>query len=168
MKQPWLRIGAFIVDYGVILLWMSALFALAGAGLLQLSDELGPGFAPRLILQAQAFFLLTFPVYLYFTVFEALGRKATIGKRLTGISVDGSARQIVIRNVLKFAPWEIAHIGIWHGMATPFQTSPTVTGWILFIIALSASAIYLSALFLGSGQPLYDRIAGTHVKLSSR
>jgi uncharacterized RDD family membrane protein YckC len=168
VKHSWRRIGAFVVDYGVILIWMAALFALAGTGLVHLSDELGPGIGARLILQGQAFILLTLPVYLYFTLFEALGRKATIGKRVTHLYVDGSVRQIVIRNALKFAPWEIAHAGIWHGMATPFQTSPSIIGWVLFAIAMSASAAYLFGLFMGSGQPLYDRIAGTRVKLYSR
>lgn len=165
------RIGAYLVDYIVILLWMSLLLIAASAGWIGVSADVPGSSFGRWILQGQAFLWLTLPVYLYFTLFEALGRQATIGKRLLRLRVAGSVFQIALRNTLKFLPWELAHTGIWHGMIVPFQASPTPLGWSLFTLSMGLSLLYLMTLFIGHnqavGRALYDHIAGTSVQVKS-
>lgn len=117
----------------------------------------------RWIAQGQAFLMLTLPVYLCFTLSEMFGRKATLGKRVAKLTVDGRPAQIILRNILKFAPWEIAHTGIWHGMDMPFGSAPTALGWTLFAVSMGLSGLYLISLFSGDGRPPYDRLAGTRV-----
>lgn len=69
--------------------------------------------------QAIFFFVLTFPVGLYFTLTEASKRSASIGKRKTGLKVQGINGQSIglgqsaLRAVVKLLPWEIAHAFIW-------------------------------------------------------
>lgn len=168
MKHPWRRIGAYLIDYCVILIWMAALAVFAQTGLLRLSEIGDNQFWPRLALQAQAFLILTLPVYLYFTLSESFGWTGTIGKRLTRLQVKGSPPQKIFRNILKFLPWELAHTAIWHGMDVPFQSDPSQLAWILFATSLGLSMLYVSGLFIGQGRPLYDRLAGTVVILSDR
>lgn len=159
--MPFRRIGAYCVDYLVILIWMAGLALAAQAGWIGLSPDEGLSPSARWSAQGQAFLMLTLPVFLYFTLFEAFGSRATLGKRITKLRVTGSPSRVVLRNFLKFLPWEIAHMAIWHGMAAPLASEPSALGWMLFTLSLSLSGLYFISLFLGQKSPPYDRIAGT-------
>lgn len=157
------RIGAYGVDYLVILVWMAGLALAAQAGWIGIGIADDYSRAARWAAQAQAFLMLTLPVLLYFIILESVGRKATFGKSITRIEVTGSRHQVVVRNLLKFAPWEIAHTAIWHGMPIPFASEPTALGLALFGLSLSLAGLYLVTLFIGEKTVLYDRLAGTNV-----
>lgn len=163
MKHPFRRIGAYLVDYGVILVWLAALFAMASLGWLTISIPEVFSTKARWIAQGQAFLMVTLPVCLYFILCEIAGRKATLGKRVMKLTVEGRPAKVILRNILKFAPWEMAHTGIWHGMDVPFGSAPTALGWSLFAISMGLSGLYLISLFIGDGRPPYDRLAGTRV-----
>ncbi|GLQ19883.1 RDD family protein [Algimonas porphyrae] len=157
------RIAAYLVDYIVILLWLGLIFSAAMLGLIGINDpDVWTG-ADRWIAQAQAFLMVTLPVYLYFTISESRGRKATPGKRLLGLTVDGTPLQIMQRNLVKFLPWEVAHTAIWHGMPLPAASEPTPLGLTLMCLSMAAAGLYIISLFIGSGRTPYDRISGTQV-----
>ena len=169
MRHPWRRIGAYIIDYCVILIWMAALASMAEAGWVRIEGSGSEDFLARASLQAQAFVLLTGPVILYFTICERSHWRGTIGKRLTRLQVEPrSFPKIILRNVLKFLPWEMAHTAIWFGSYAPLVTPPNAFGWTLISVSVGLSLLYLTGLFVGSGRPLYDRLAGTSVILSNR
>lgn len=168
MKLGLRRLAAYAIDFGVIAIWMILLILAVNSGWIEIKVEDTLDSAARWAVQGQAFLMLTLPVYLYFTLSEALGRNATIGKRALGLGVDGSPIQIAVRNLLKFLPWELAHTGIWHGMAVPFVTDPNALGTSFITISLGLSAVYLVTLFIGHGRTPYDRLSGTSVKLNSR
>ncbi len=163
MKHPWQRIGAYLIDYGMILLWMAALFGAANLGWLAI--EIPDAFTTkaRWLAQGQAFLMLTLPVYLYFTISEMFVRQATLGKRVLQLRFKGRPAQIILRNMLKFAPWEVTHTGIWHGMNVPFGSAPTPLGWTLFAVSMGLSFLYFISLFVRNGHPPYDGLAGTQV-----
>lgn len=169
MKHPWRRIGAYLVDYVVILLWIAALALMADAGWIGLKGSGAMEFWARASLQAQAFGLLTGPVILYFILCERSGWKGTIGKRVTRLQVEpASLPRIILRNLLKFLPWELAHTAIGQGSPTPLVTEPNALGWSLICVSLSLCIVYVAGLFIGSGRPLYDRLAGTQVRVKAR
>lgn len=157
------RIAAYLIDYGVILVWLALLFLVAVSGLFVIDTPDVWTSSRRWISQGQAFLLLTLPVLLYFILFEAFGRKATLGKRMMGLQVIGSLRQIILRNVIKFLPWELAHMAIWHGMPVPAASEPTMAGLIGMVISLGLAGLYILTLFIRSGRTPYDRISGTQV-----
>lgn len=162
MKTPLRRVAAFAVDYIVIALWMGALFLFASRiDVVAYSAEFSS--AERWGLQLRAFLILTLPVLIYFTATEASNLRATLGKKVMGLRVNGAKPAIIWRNILKFLPWELAHTGIWHGMPTPLASEPTGLGWTLIIGAQVLAAIYVIGLFIGEGRPLYDRLSGTSV-----
>lgn len=157
------RVVAYLIDYVVILIWMGliTLVALQGWFALEPVDQLS--YSGRWTSQLTAFLMLTLPVWLYFTLCEAFGRKATLGKRVLKLRVDGSPRRIAARNTLKFLPWELAHTAIWHGMPIPLNSEPTGLGTGLFLLSTGLAALYLVTLFVGDGRTLYDRLSGTRV-----
>ena len=79
------------------------------------------------------------------------------------LRVKGRPAQIILRNMLKFAPWEVTHTGIWHGMNVPFGSAPTPLGWTLFAVSMGLSFLYFISLFVRNGHPPYDGLAGTQV-----
>lgn len=161
------RIGAYLIDYIFILIWMAGLAISADQGWISFGADIPKDPIARWKLQGQGFLFLTLPIFLYFTLSELSIFKATFGKRLIGLTVQGPSKNIIFRNILKFAPWEIAHAGIWHGMSVPFTTPPTTLGWCLLVSAQLIAITYLAGLFWGSGKPLYDRLARTEVRLQT-
>lgn len=168
MKHPWRRVGAYLIDYVVILLWIAALALMAEAGWVGLKGSGDMEFWARASLQAQAFGLLTGPVILYFILCERSGWRGTIGKRLTNLKVEpASFPKIILRNILKFLPWEMAHTAIWQGSPMPLASEPNTLGWTLIVVSMGLCLLYIIGLFVGSGRTLYDRIAGTRVQIKS-
>jgi uncharacterized RDD family membrane protein YckC len=161
------RVTAYVIDYGVIAVWIIVLVLAANAGWIGIKVEGALDGAARWAAQGQAFLMLTLPVYFYFTLSESFGRKATLGKRALGLRVDGSPGHIAGRNLVKFLPWELAHMGIWHGMAVPFVTEPSWFGTSLFALSLGLVVIYLMSLFISDGRTPYDRLSGTSVVINS-
>lgn len=116
------------------------------------------------------FLSLTMPVLLYFAGAEALFG-ATLGKKLLGLEVSmtsGTKPGIsagLLRNVVKFLPWEINHAAMWYvpeGHRLFIDPMPTLNT-VVQVACLLAALAYVLALFIGSGRTPYDRIAGTVV-----
>lgn len=153
------RAGAYGVDYAVI-----AAYALALAGVtlgvapsLQLSNAAGYGVGLA---------TLTGPVILVFAALEARFG-ATPGKAALGLRVrSGAARPgfapSLVRNVIKFLPWEIAHMGIWLTPGQPFIDPPGLGGLIFMNTAMGLIAV--QAVLIGLfGAGVHDWIAGLRV-----
>lgn len=106
----WRRLAALIIDFLLILLYACALFALTylftNGESVQVSPYIG---------QLIAFVTLTLPVLGCFIYFEYTNKNGTPGKQLLKLKVvahDGTApalSSVVIRNIVKLLPWEIAH-----------------------------------------------------------
>ena len=102
--------AALFVDLLLIVIYACCLFGvvflITGGEPVQLSPYMG---------QLVAFLTLTLPALVYFVITENSSHQASIGKRLFKLkvsAVDGSKAPlsaIVVRNVVKLLPWEIAH-----------------------------------------------------------
>jgi len=167
------RVLAFALDYLVIAAYGIVLGSVAFVvGLTPLGPWISERVQSPLAGHALSFVTLTLPVLLYFALSEASARRATWGKRRLGLEVvagngDGlDVGRAVLRAAVKLLPWEISHAALWRIEGWPTAPEPpslpvlaglTVT-WLLVLW-------WIGALFVGSGRPPHDRLAGARVRL---
>lgn len=168
-RAPMRRLLAFVVDYLVMAVWLALLTAAAFAT--GAPDRLGlETSGGRVIAHLTMFATVTAPVILGFAVMEASPLRGTPGKRILGLKVlraeGGRAGflRTLIRNGLKFLPWEAAHIAIWYAPGQPFIDPPAAWNMAVWTGALTVALIYVLSLFLGTGRTPYDRAAGLAVR----
>jgi uncharacterized RDD family membrane protein YckC len=174
IASPWRRVAAWMLDYLVILAYLILLTAAS------IGTSSSPGgsvftFALERPITAElvGFLTLTGPVILYFALTEASAWQATLGKRALRIVLVGQdGRRLplgraIVREVVRFLPWEMAHALIWPLALPPHQEPLPVTigGFAAVYLLLFA---YLVSLFVGSQhRTLYDRVAGSRVVRSA-
>jgi uncharacterized RDD family membrane protein YckC len=164
------RFLAFFVDYLVITLYAATLLTIT---LLMYKFFNTPlSFPSPYVGQIIGFATLTLPVFAYFCIFENSKWKGTIGKKKLGIHVEtgntNSLRKILVRNIVKFLPWEIAHTGV-HWLAYFLRTTNEVPywNWILLIAPQLIVVVYLFSLFYYNGKSsFYDEIAKTKILIT--
>jgi uncharacterized RDD family membrane protein YckC len=166
------RLKAFAFDYLIILAYILVMagvnFGITLRG--RMIEEISPYFASPVIKDVVAFLTLILPVILYFALQESSPRQGTWGKRKAGIRVitaQGESLtkiQALVRSLVKFLPWQIAHTSIYQirevvpeGRAAPFD----ITGFVLVYILIG---IYLAAMFISKKRRTpYDWISGSYV-----
>lgn len=168
-RAPIRRLLAFVVDYLVMAIWLALLTAAAFAT--GAPDRLGlETSGGRVIAHLTMFATVTAPIILGFAVMEASPLRGTPGKRILGLKVlraEGDRAgflRTLIRNGLKFLPWEAAHIAIWYAPGQPFVDPPAAWNMTVWTGALTVALIYVLSLFLGTGRTPYDRAAGLAVR----
>ena len=162
------RLGAYLIDYLVLALYIAALTTLS---LLLTGNNLEPvsTIEEKFRGHAIAFVTLTLPVWFYFTLQESGPKSATIGKRLVKLEVQSvenkkpSLSSIALRNGLRFLPWELSHIAIWYVPGRPFVDAMPVLNLAICLAAILVSVSYILMLFLGAGRTPYDRLSRTCV-----
>lgn len=160
------RLLAFAIDYTVIAVYGVLLFGLST----WISSSTGLHIKGSPVIgQLIGFLTVTIPVFLYFYLAEKGNHKATIGKRMRKLCVTNSEehvqRPVLIRNLIKFIPWEIAHAGVhWmkyyerEGIENPMWV------WFLLIIPQLIVIAYIISILQSKGHgSFYDHIAGTRV-----
>lgn len=160
------RVLAFFVDYSIIIGYALLLFL--ASTFLKNYFSIDLDMASPIKNQLLSFFLLTLPVFLYFYLSERGVRNATLGKRALKLKV-GVNGNILLRNFLKFLPWEIAHIGV-HQIVfyDQQQLEAPVWVWYLLIIPQVVILIYFISLLVTKGEgSVYDKIAQTKISLES-
>ena len=158
------RILAFGIDYLIIIGYGVVLFAITTTiGVVSLSPLEG---------QIVGFISLTLPVYLYFYLMEKSSLAATLGKRVMNISVQTQTENIrygvLFRNILKFLPWEIAHLGVhWIIYYSGIGEATPIWVWVALILPQVIVLGYiLSIVFYEGESSLYDKIANTKIVLN--
>lgn len=120
--------------------------------------------------QAVGFFTLTLPVLLFFYFMESK-KGGTIGKLIMKLRVaqanSNKPKNVFLRNLLKFLPWEIAHAGFhWITFYIRQDTEPTIWVWCLLIIPQVIIVIYIISIIIFKGESsLYDKVGGTKILL---
>ena len=166
--SPFRRIGAFLIDYGVLAVWTAGVTWLSFASGYAQSASAETG-ADKIAGHAFSFAVLTLPVILYFSILEASPLKGTIGRRLAGLVVTDPAGEraglgrALMRNIVKFLPWEIAHAAIWHQPGRPFVDAMPPLNMAICVLAIAAVLINLSMMWTPGGRTIHDRIAGSRV-----
>ncbi|MFY9262180.1 MAG: RDD family protein [Actinomycetaceae bacterium] len=158
-----LRVKELFIDWLVISAYLLALFAVTGLfywaafrGIPEFSET-----GAQLI----AFFASVVPVVLIFAALDAGG--GSIGKRKAGLTLYferpgfGAA---LVRNIVKFLPWQLGHMGTIRGMYTEFDG---------LSIGLELVSVAMLIILLGMGvlrkdkRHLGDVLAGTQVRRTS-
>lgn len=166
------RSVAFAADYIIIGSYLAVLVAIGAAVNATLPAVTSTLFGGPISGEAMGFLLITLPVTLYFALSEASFRQASWGKqkkRLRVVDSNGSRlsyARAFERSILKFIPWELAHLCIWQVTFAGDTPSPVISaGFILvwFLVALNIVSMQISP----TRQTLYDRLAGTLVVTGS-
>ena len=116
-------------------------------------------------LQSQLIATITsvIPIISIFSILDF--RRGSIGKQKVGLKLYFKKREFkysVIRNIVKFLPWQIGHMATIHGIYTEFDTISIV----LQIIALTLLVImFLMGTLRKDKRHLGDILAGTQVQL---
>ena len=167
-----LRIQAFMYDYLVILGYLAVL---ATGGLLLTLGPLGSDWTALVStpwrMDLLAFVTTVLPVILYFTWNERSAAGATWGKKRIGLRVttlDGNrlgGGRALVRSVVKFLPWQMAHTALFHIPGFPMATAdpPSWTVWMMGAMWLLVAAYLLGLTSLYGGRTIYDRLSSSQV-----
>lgn len=103
------------------------------------------------------------PIIIIFSILDF--KKGSIGKQKLGLKLYFKKREFkysVIRNIVKFMPWQIGHMATIHGIYTEFDTLSIV----LQIISLTLLVtMFLMGILRKDKRHLGDILAGTQVQL---
>ncbi len=155
------RLAAFAIDCGLLGIYAGVLFTI--------SPFLRPLFTGSpYMAEFTGFLLLTLPFAIYFAICEASSWSASVGKKVMKLHVvDFSTSKRVhfskslLRSIVKFLPWELAHFAIWHAFIFASSLQYIAMG------ALTVSYILMIAYAVGlirrPHRTLYDRFAQTKV-----
>ncbi|MEX2344756.1 MAG: RDD family protein [Balneolaceae bacterium] len=108
------RTVAFFIDYFIFMIWLAALFFLSTVlnRVVPFHSLMESSYGFR---HSISFLTTTLPLITYFILMERSRKQASVGKVVLGFRVahtDGGRaplKCLVIRNVIKFLPWEMAH-----------------------------------------------------------
>ncbi len=159
------RVVAFLIDYLILGCYACAL----AVCVLQMRwhERVDSPWASLAI----GFLSLTLPVILYFTLMENGRKQSTIGKRAMRLVVMSASHkkatlaQLAIRNMLKFLPWEIAHIGVhWAYSYGRQSVNPPLWVWIPLAVSQVLAVAYLIGIaFSANQQGPYELASRTRV-----
>lgn len=100
--------------------------------------------------------------------------KGTVGKRLMKIQVSTDDRyatkNICIRNMIKFLPWEIAHTGV-HWIFHDTSQTDDIPYWMIMVLIMPQAMVlwYVLSIVLSKGKSgVYDRLAKTYITASNK
>ena len=161
------RFTAFCLDYLII-----AAYALFLFGVTKVLNSKELDLTP-ISGQLLGFISLTLPMFFYFYLREKSKSRATIGKKIMNISIcsqsEGAKPKILLRNILKFLPWEIAHTGVhWIVFYSKYENDVPIWVWILLIIPQVIMVVYLVSIITSKGESgIYDKIANSKIKVTS-
>jgi hypothetical protein len=154
---------AFALDWLVMVLWGGMLF-----GAVMIATNGNPP-RPENPWSAQAIGLLTMtvPVTLYFALCESSALRASLGKRVFGLVVSKETgerlwlRSTLLRNVVKFVPWECGHTV---AQQAAFSGEGGFPAWVCgpATVALVGPIWWLVAMF-ATGRTPYDRWTSARV-----
>lgn len=164
------RIAAFLIDVVVIYCYIFLLFIIASfvQQFWNYQESMAEHYFVR---HSVSFLFLTLPVILYFILLEYSEKKATPGKRWLKLQVinkfgeRASLMNLIIRNGIKFLPWEIAHTLLHLRPYILFSDSePGLALLIAFSFPQLLILFYLGIILVNQERrSIYEILSGTRV-----
>jgi len=156
------RFKAVLIDYFCIIIYLIMLFVISMGLYFYVNDEV-PNYTEA-SLHVISFFTTFLPVVLYYSIIEGLYSYQSFGKKLMKLQVKYKSHPIrssFIRNIIKFLPWQIAHIAIIIGA---YHGYDLIVVNILLIIASLLPVLYiLMIIFNHNHRSLGDILANADV-----
>jgi uncharacterized RDD family membrane protein YckC len=155
------RLKELAIDYVCILMYLLLLFGVV-MGVFHFVLDGIPVFN-EMQSQLVAVFTSVVPIILIFSYWDY--HKGSIGKRKAGLRVAYGSKNFgasLIRNIIKFLPWELAHIGVIHGIYTGFDI------WAITLTYLSIGTgilLFVMGMVRKDKRHLGDLVAGTQVQV---
>ena len=155
------RLKELFIDYICILIYLLILFGITmgiNYGLLKGIPEFNEWQS-----QLTAIVTSVIPIVLIFSFLDYT--KGSVGKQKAGLElyyINKTFGASLVRNIIKFLPWQIAHIGIIRGIYTNFDTLSiifTICSMVLAFVLLAMGLVRRDKRHLG------DLIAGTQTQL---
>lgn len=156
------RVQELLIDYLVIIVYLAILLIL-NLGMIYFVFGKTPEYTE---LQAQLIATCTsvIPIILMFSYLDYY-KGGSIGKRVARLKITYAHRKFsssVLRNIVKFLPWQLGHIGVIHGVYSDFDV-------IAIMIANCGVLFGLILLYMGlfgkDQRHMGDLLAGTKVEL---
>lgn len=160
--RPGQRAVEIVVDYLVIVGYLLAVAAVAVP-----AYYLFNGGLPAVSMwesQAISFVASVAPVILIFAHLDFGRARGTIGKRAAKLKVvyeTESYWRSLVRNCVKFLPWQLAHFGVIDGVYTNFESA--AAQWFIYGALGLAAILVLMMLVRPDKRQLGDLLAGTQV-----
>lgn len=157
------RILALLIDWFLICLYLIILGGITISIYLFFFGRI-PEFS---MLQSQFVAAITsvIPVCIYSIFFEINSDFGSYGKKKMGlITVHESQRffSVILRNILKFLPWQLAHMGVIGGIYTDFQSFFAL---MLLVLSIGLGILYIMQVIITKNhQHLPDLISNTVIK----
>lgn len=160
------RFLACIIDYGIIAVYATILFI--GTNLVCTIFDWKYSVNPYMG-QLIGFIALTLPVITYSVLTEKSNWKGTVGKKMRKIVVltdqNKPINNILLRNILKYLPWELAHTGVhWTVYFSSNDTESPIWVWIILILPQIIVFAYFISIMVSKGQSsIYDSLSKTKI-----
>ena len=156
------RITELLFDYLLIITYLGILFLCA----ITFYYLVFNGVPMQTEFQAQTltFFISVLPIMLYFT-FSDYAKNGSFGKSKAGLRLVYQKKTIqasFIRNLIKFLPWQLGHMGTIHGVYSDFDLISIILSSLATLLALLLLAM---AIFRKDKRHLGDLLAHTQVQL---
>lgn len=159
---------AWIIDYGIIASYATGLFLVTRL-LISIThwEPINDPFNGQVV----GFLTLTLPVIIYSYLTEKGIWCGTVGKKLLKLVVltdhNNRARNILLRNILKYLPWELAHTGVhWVVYYTSNNMEVPTWTWLLLILPQLIVIIYFASILLSKGETsIYDKFSNTRIAI---
>ena len=163
------RIKAFAIDYLIILAYIGLL--LGATVLVSNFADISLENVNTTRAELIGFITLTLPAILYFSFTESGKHGGSVGKRIFGLKVvtknlnRAGFTQLLVRNLIKFLPWEIAHFFVYQ-LVHRMRTDAEPPSWILAGLTGSQAlaVIYLLFIFFNkNNRSIYEIASHTRV-----
>ena len=158
------RMNELLFDYLIIITYLGILFLCA----ITYYYIVFNGVPMQTEFQAQTltFFISVLPIMLYFTFLD-YAKNGSFGKSKAGLRLVYQKKTIqasLIRNFIKFLPWQLGHMGTIHGVYSDFDLISIILSSLATLLALLLLAM---AIFRKDKRHLGDLLAHTQVQLES-
>ena len=156
------RMIELLFDYLFILAYLALLFL--GSMLLYIIFFNGIPEFTEIQSQCLVFFTSVLPVTLLFTFLDYT-KNGSFGKTKAGLQLVYKKKTVqasLLRNTIKFLPWQIGHMGTIHGFYSEFDFLSIILS---FLATLLAVALLAMMVFRKDKRHLGDLIAHTQVQL---
>ena len=156
------RMIELLFDYLFILAYLALLFLCCMLFYIIFSNGI-PEFT-EIQSQCLVFFTSVLPVTLLFTFLDYT-KNGSFGKTKAGLQLVYKKKTVqasLLRNTIKFLPWQIGHMGTIHGFYSEFDSLSIILS---FLATLLAVALLAMMVFRKDKRHLGDLIAHTQVQL---